>query len=131
MSKAWEIKTNPPESHGKKMLDIEMFVYGETLLVGRILHQDESLRCVSDTKLIYQTPDYNLAVKSASAPAMDNINLYLRGTKREKDNQPLFYKFDSAEQLKNYVCNVKKALHEINKTAKPAVAVEGAFKKVL
>lgn len=128
MSKAWEIKPEPklPESPGKKLLEIELFEYGGTLLVGRILHQDESLR---GKGTIYDR-DY-FVVKSTSNPAFEESSLYIRGGSREFDDSPMYLQFNTQETLKNYVCNVKKALHEINKRAIPETKDETSFKRLL
>lgn len=137
MTKAWEIsgstgmvRPKQAETVSKKMLDIELFVYGETLLVGRVLYQDESLRGDGVTqKHIYTGTDFR--VDSYASPEMTVPTLYIKGSKHEDDNKPMYWKFTSTDVLKKYVCNVKKALAEINKTSKLTTEDSGVFKRVL
>lgn len=128
MTKSWIVDQTPKSapSSDKKMLDIELFVYGETLLVGKILHQDESLR---GRKEIYKSEGFY--VSSSSNPAMSYNTLYIRGSDASRDNTPLHSPFDNPDELEKYVCNVKKALAVINKETKPSREVVEAFKKVL
>lgn len=124
------VRPRQSETVPKKMLDIELFVYGETLLVGKVLYQDESLRGDGvDTKHIYRGVGFTIG--SYATPEMTQDTLYIRGIKRENDNQPIYRRFSNKEVLKTYVCNVKKALVEINKTSRTITEDSGVFKKVL
>ncbi len=138
MSKAWEIPATPigvvrpkqVETIPKKMLDIELFVYGETLLVGRVLYQDESLRGDGiNEKRLYNVDGFH--VSSYSTPELTSYALYIRGSNRSTDNQPMSLRFSNKETLKKYVCNVKKALAEINKASRVTTEDSGVFKRVL
>lgn len=124
------VRQKQAETVPKKMLDIELFVYGETLLVGRILQQDESLRGDGvDTKHIYNKDGFQL--NSYGSPEITQNILFVRGKTKEEDNKPIFLRFRDKETLRIYVCNVKKALAEINKTSRTITEDSGVFKKVL
>lgn len=134
MSKPWtinasKIKKSPLRQPIIKMLDIELFVYEDTLLMGRILHQDESLRNTGTRKTIYSNNGF--FIDSYNVPMMTTDGLYIRGVISQKDNLPLYQHFNTSEKLEEYVYKLEKALAEINKTETLSKDVSWMFKKVL
>ena len=130
MVKAWIIKPKTVEVLDKTKLDIELFAYGDTVLIGRILHQDKSLGKAGEPKCIYSKEGF--FVSSYDSPGISYEGLYIRGIDKEKDNDSMCCKFSSSEVLKRYVCNVKKALAEINnKGSKASDEVSDVFKRLI
>lgn len=98
-------------------LKLELGRYRE-LIFGRVLEQDEKLRCDHRVvcKILYSSKTFS--VESACVPSLVNGSLYVRGFDRSFDKQIFFLKLANEEDAKSIVDNIKAAVRAIN--AEPA-----------
>lgn len=136
MSEPWIIKKQQNRTKPKKMLEIELYRYRDLTLVGKIIYQDESLRCkgtICDTG--------GFAIKSNLYPAIGNDNklfirggqreLFIRGGQRDLDDTAMCGRFSSKTDLDKYIINLKKALNKLNGGVCTERVLEKVFTKVL
>ena len=97
-----------------KKLDVEMYIYGGNVVVGRILHQDESLRKKEgDANKLFANLN-GFYIRSSQYPAATTDALYVQGSARRSDDKPVCAQFSSNEAAENFVAHIKAMLDEIN-----------------
>ncbi len=89
-------------------LKVELFRYG-TLVFGKILEQDESLREKGE---VISRSDYE--IDSVSSPEFRQTRLFIRGAKKCDDNKVLYYNFTTVKDAEAWCENVKKLIDELN-----------------
>lgn len=89
-------------------LKVEFFRY-ETLVFGKILEQDESLRGM---EIIARNEKFCIA--SVHCPDIRNEKLYIRGANEYTDEKIVTYNFDTVEEAKEWWANIKTMIDEIN-----------------
>ena len=98
------------------MLKVKFWRIG-TVVVGKILEQDDSLRAGScDSKKIgemhYSGTTYR--VKSAGCPQINGDTLYVRGSYASNDDDYMFYDFRDRTIAERYITAMTKIIHDIN-----------------
>ncbi|XVG95848.1 hypothetical protein ACGCUP_01045 [Eubacteriales bacterium KG125] len=89
-------------------LKVELFRYG-TLVFGKILEQDESLR---EKAIITQNVEYS--IRSIDSPQIRFKKLFVRGCNKTNDNTILNYNFTSLEEAEEWCENIKYLIDELN-----------------
>lgn len=92
-------------------LKIELYRYG-TLLFGRVLEQDESLRRIDDSKCIADRDGFK--IKADKSPELRGDTLYIRGANENSDYDIFHYIFLSEERALEVAENIKQLVAEIN-----------------
>lgn len=89
-------------------LKVELFRY-DTLVFGKILEQDESLRGKEE---VISRSDYE--IDSVSSPEIRQARLLIRGVKKCDDNKVLYYNFTTVKDAEAWCENIKKLIDKLN-----------------
>lgn len=114
MLKEFNIGEKISRSYGgiKKMkLKVELFRY-DTLVFGKILEQDESLR---EKREVISRSDYE--IDSFDGPGINSNTLYIRGRSEKFNDDVIFYNFNSKKAAEAWCKNIKKLIDELNNEA--------------
>lgn len=99
-------------------LKIELNRY-ETLLYGRVLEMDESLR---GKTLIARSADFE--IRSSGSPELTNSTLYLRGREKLEDNRVFSHTFPSEKAAIETGIAINALVDEINKPKEITITEE-------
>ncbi len=89
-------------------LKVELFRY-DTLVFGKILEQDESLRGKGE---VISRSDYKIG--SVASPEIGQARLFIRGSEKSNDNKVLYYNFTTVKDAEAWCENVKKLINKLN-----------------
>lgn len=89
-------------------LNVELFRY-DTLVFGKILEQDESLREKGE---VISRSDYE--IDSVSSPELRQTRLFIRGAKKCDDNKVMYYNFTTVKDAEAWCENIKKLINKLN-----------------
>ena len=93
-------------------LKLELFRYG-SLVFGKVLEQDESLRCSSGSSAIdIGTGDFSIS--SDNGPELRNTVLYIRGRNTSLDHRAFFKDYSSIDKAKEAVETIKYFVDKLN-----------------
>ena len=95
-------------------LEVQFQQFGH-IVIGKVLHQDESLRStdIHKSKDIYTKGTVN--IRSSQEPAIVVSVLYIRGTTKTKDNQYFVKPFLNEAEAARWITNATDAINEVNK----------------
>ena len=105
-------------------LEVELFIYNETFVFGKILKQEGIERTPTGNKQPLASSSngtYNIRIDDR--PAITKNDLYIRGTEEEYDDDVMFYNFFSKEYAEEWLENIKELVQKLN--------TEGKIKRVL
>ncbi len=89
-------------------LKVELFRY-DTLVFGKILEQDESLRGEGE---VISRSDYKIG--SIGSPEIGQARLFIRGAEEHADNRVMYYNFTTVKDAEAWCENVKKLIDKLN-----------------
>ncbi len=99
-------------------LAIELGRY-DTLVFGRVLEQDESLRQKEGLLLRHWfSGDRRFTIDSSYGPSLDEYRLHIRGKHASRDNEEFWFSFDTKEEAIQYVEYIRKGVAAINAEGK-------------
>ena len=97
----------------------------ENVLIGRVVHQDESLReyRVDGTRVLYKSDRFSIvlhesdrfSICSKFEPELTGKTLFVRGCKREKDDWWFVFTADSKEEAVSLLKEIRRGVAQINR----------------
>lgn len=98
----------------RKKLEVEFHQF-ESVIVGRIIHQDESLRNLDDSKMKTLIKNDWYEILSESSPDIGAYSLFIRGEDVESDNNYFCHQFYTKEYASEWLQNIKSLIVRLNK----------------
>lgn len=89
-------------------LKVELFRYG-TLVFGKILEQDESLREKGEI-----TTNYDYAIESIRFPEIAERKLFVRGEVKDSDNKIMSKRFADEDSAIRWCEHIKQLIDRVN-----------------